>query len=244
MDIKTVIHGSEVWRVAKSKEAFRSLCREAEFTRFFFSISNLLIPRHLLMPDLPGIEYPYIPGELFGRSFYEQLSDDQKEQVAQQLSTFVKLVHETPLSLADSWGLEGMEDSSPYVEAFLQSEAAPRWIALCEKYFKLWKKLPQETVVIHGDLSEFNILTDETKITAVIDFAKVCKGAIWRDFSYLYRVSPKLVERMLELYGRPDLLEPVRLDCIIGLFEKINRNIPKGRQDRIERYFTLLEEFV
>ena len=148
--------------------------------------TNVQIPVPLRMGE-PSCHYPfqfsiyrYLPGKSINLL---TLNQKEKEQLAFDLSCFLQKLHKiTDINPLDQYMHSDRGNHVSIYDAQLRAQTLKlKTLIDSKKAIGLWKKacatkwkgLP---IWAHGDLAVGNILVQESKLSAVIDFGSVCKG--------------------------------------------------------------------
>jgi len=176
--------------------------------------------RNKTLPELPEIEiheqpqavakYSKITGETFDRKWYAKLSDDKKQDLAQQLAEFLIALHSIDkqsseveaISFSPSWELDPekiQQQLGDKTDLAIKASLA----TVLSNHEKL--EVPESSLVLgHFDIHGSNILVDKNAgaITGVIDFGNCKIGDIHQELSVMNLSSPDLAKRMLFAYQK------------------------------------------
>lgn len=123
--------------------------------------------------------YQFIPGKSVNTL---KLTTDEKKELANDLASFIKNLHQVPTKDAPKGGLHNYyrgchqsiydKDAREDIETLSDIIDSSKALNLWEKALK--SKWMQKPVWVHGDLAIGNLLMQNGKLTAVIDFG--CMG--------------------------------------------------------------------
>lgn len=213
-------------------------------------INQELIPE-VYVPSIEILEYgttllaaqPRVVGESLSSEAYSELTDREREKLADEIVRFVSLLHVTPESFldtamtqrtpkrAESYPLKrvGREqlvfgrDAREMVEEFNKSNFVRASVIFerCIRYCETSSDVPDE-VFGHFDLHGYNILIDpgRGRIAGIIDFENCERHDRALEFCRFPLVSTELldqIERKYTAYGHT-ALERGKIDAYYGLF--------------------------
>lgn len=176
------------------------------------SVSGVEIPKVLSEhSDPPYFITTFLHGKHLSATDINNLSVAQQEEIGRQIARFIYAMHTKCLvtdvaALRKELGLDLMAEE-PWencFEAALQNKTLPNPTqdALAKKYFLLWKSLTTKSsvVVLHDDLHVDNLLFQDNKLSAVLDFGDTNIGIPEQDFRQLYRINDLILTAAIVLY--------------------------------------------
>ena len=179
-----LIDEAYVLRIGAREDAVRRLTRETELLQ---RLENKIpVPKILAFGQENGSIYQiqhYLPGEKL-ISVWKNLQPEAQESLAAELAGYLKILHSTPPASPGFASQDGQryETWKDLILARFQNtleeikrlniQMVPGYVELAVNYFEENKPVLEESVpaLIHGDLTMVNILVDQGKISAVLDF--------------------------------------------------------------------------
>ncbi len=189
-----------------------------------------------------GAIHRLVPGSPTGT--YSLRGTARREHLA-GLGRFLATLHTTPASLARQYGVETRdmwrEVSRPRIEATIEvaGEATRRWLREQIEAFEMLDLASVPSVLIHGDISPENLLTDSRgHLCGVIDFAEARLSDPALDFAgILHRFKWRDLEVVLANYDAPvdaTLLERTRIYIAISpVYSVTDGYVALGTGERI-----------
>ncbi len=172
---------------------------------------NLQVPHYLaseLCKDYPFVYYKMIEGEPLTLESYQRFSKSDKDQLAQNIATFLNTLHETDLT--DCQSLKKINAKANYEDfyrqitevcfKYLDSQEQTKSELLFANYFKHPEWQEFKPTVVHGDLSENHILLSNGGI-GVIDFGDTSIFDPAIDLSWFYLFDKDLFYNVLSRYS-------------------------------------------
>ncbi len=283
-----LIDGQVVLRIGAREDALNRLSRETELLR---SLENEIpVPKVLAFGQQEGYVYQlqrFVPGKKL-YLVWKDLSPAAQDNIAAELAGYLKRLNDTTFAYFGNTG-----DENPPVESWsdflsnrfqhtldeikaLNIRMVPGFIELAVDYFEAHKSVLQDgaPVLIHGDLSLVNILVDQGKISAILDFEYALQAP--RDYELEATESfclypndwaeedhevfctadfaafiPLLQKHYPEVFATPNLRERVNLyhlEACLGshlAWRKDNlRTIPPERMAAKEFYLARIANFI
>ena len=171
------------------------------------------IPYYKFVPNDQSFGgYPLIDGEPLSAKKFNNFTNQQKKQLANELADFLTALHKTPISKAKKIGLKfewsHQDELKQYKERRKHIIKVLNQKELCfvdnlmEKYVSL--KLPKNCLV-HHDLSEDYILAKNNKLSGIIDFGDSSLNDPAVDFAWFWELGEDFVQKVYKRYdGRKD----------------------------------------
>ena len=178
------IDNAYVLRIGARENALQRLQHETALLQSI--VNEIPVPRVYAFGQHDGFVYQiqqYLPGQsLFSQ--WKTLTPQVQENLVAELATYMKILHNRTFPYFG----QGHEDTPPYESwadllsakfqqtidelATLQIRMVPGFLELATAYFDAHEHLLQNGVPVltHGDLTLANILVDEGKISALLDF--------------------------------------------------------------------------
>ena len=179
-----LIDDEYVLRIGAREDALQRLTRETELLR---SLANKIpVPKILAFGQQDGSVYQiqqFLPGQKL-ISVWKDLSPHVQEKLAAELAAYLKTLHSMPLS-SSGFASQDSKQCGTWLELIsgwfqrtlgeieqLKIQMAPGFIELALNYFDENSQVLEGSVpaLIHGDLTMVNILVDQGKISAILDF--------------------------------------------------------------------------
>lgn len=205
-----IVNGNTAFRFAKDDYGQRVLAIEVRLLELIRPHVTLAIPQPFYIGQ-EAIAYALLPGESLLRGCLDALNEQAKQQVADQLATFLRQLHAVPYDesvpvtpapcrYADWIGIRRRVEERIYP---LLMKHQRTWL---EAFFKGMLDNPANfdytPCLIHGDLSCYHLLFDvpSHSLTGVIDFGVAGIGDPAVDFACLLQYyGGSFIER---LYGK------------------------------------------
>jgi aminoglycoside phosphotransferase (APT) family kinase protein len=199
-----------VVRVPKDRGALDVLRREEKFCQYVLTLTPPLETPDLVVHEVDG--YPFslhrkIGSGLFTQKKYKALTDYERDEAAEKLAVFFMLMHETPLSYAETT-LGAPKRAGPScfkrivqtIEEKLDPNLKEFAHAVVREY-RNWPTEKQQLVFGHFDLHDGNVGADSNgRLVGAFDFADCAIGDIHDDFAPLFYISPDLASRTVARY--------------------------------------------
>ncbi len=206
-----ILNNERVFRFPKNEQASKALEKEA-------AVLRLLQPRCTLpIPDFDTYEedfvsYRLIPGRALLLEDLQALPAPRQDALAEQLATFLRQMHSTPLEEVRAAGI-GESDAARRPVAWLRlyEEVRRELYPLMLTHTRQWIErlfaplladpswMTGETALINGDIGPYHILYDEQQqtIQGIIDFGTAGLGDPARDYAVLlYNYGESFLHRM------------------------------------------------
>ena len=198
-------------RVPKDKGALEVLRREEQFCQYVLALMPPLETPDLVVHEVDG--YPFslhrkIGSGLFSRAKYENLTGYERDETAEKLAVFFMLMHETPLSYAETTlgapkrpGPSCFQRIAQTVEERLDQDLKKFGHAIVREY-RDWQTEKPQLVFGHFDLHDGNMGADSNgRLVGAFDFADCAIGDVHADFAPLFYISPDLASRTVARYS-------------------------------------------
>ena len=173
-----------VLRIGAREDAFQRLKQETELLQ---SLHNKIpVPEIRAFGQLDDLVYQiqrFLPGQKL-ISVWKDLPHNVQENLAAELAAYLKILHGMPLSFSgyvnqngqryDAW-VDLLTDQFKHILEEIKKiniRMAPGFIEMAENYFNENKHVLEDRApaLLHGDLTMVNILVNEGKISAILDF--------------------------------------------------------------------------
>ncbi len=202
-----------IFRFPKREDALRQIKQEVEvLNNIQHKLPNdIQVPHYLaseLQRDYPFVYYKMIQGIPLSLELYQKLSDSEKDQLAQNIATFLNILHGAESTSCSS--LRKVDAQSHYRDLYqqitkkcfkyLNAQERTKSEYLFANYFNHpeWRRF--EPTVVHGDLSENHILLSRNGI-GVIDFGDTSIFDPAIDLSWFYIFDEDLFRNVLSRYS-------------------------------------------
>lgn len=203
--------GDYIVRVPKDIGTLEGLRREEQVCQYVLALALPLETPDLAVHEVDGYSFSLhrkIGSALFTRAKYENLIDSEKDEAADKLAAFFMLMHETPLSYAETTlGAAKRPGPSCYqrIAQTIEEKLDPDLRAFGHAIVREYRNLPtekQQLVFGHFDLHDGNVGADSNgRLVGAFDFADCAIGDIHDDFAPLFYISPDLAFRTVARYS-------------------------------------------
>ena len=179
-----IVNDDVVFRFAKDEYGVRALATERRVLDLVRGRVGLPVPTPFYA-DEDCMAYPLVSGEPLTRAWLTSLTDDAQQAVADQLGSFMRALHETPVS-ADFPTTPAPSTKERWQHNYERNKELvyplllPHQVAWVESLYaealgdpNFFAYTPR---LVHADLAPYHILHDETKLTGVIDFGTAGLG--------------------------------------------------------------------
>lgn len=179
-----LIDGEYVLRIGSREDAFQRLKHETELMHSL--VGKIPVPRIYAFGQQDGLVYQiqqFIPGQKL-YSIWKRLQPDVQENIVAELAAHLKILHSMispnfgyarqDTKRYDAWPdflSDKFKHTLEEIKA-LNIRIVPGFLELAVNYFDVHKHVLQDGVpaLVHGDLSLMNILVDNGRISAILDF--------------------------------------------------------------------------
>ena len=180
-----LVDGAYVVRIGLRQDAFERLRHETELMRSL--VDQAPVPRIYAFGQMEGCVYQvqqFIAGQKL-YAVWKDLQPDAQDNIVAELAGYLKTLHSRPAAYFGdgrsdasqrftNW-LDVLEDKFKRTLAeicVLNIRMVPGFLELAADFFEEHKRVLREgtPVLIHGDLSLVNILANDGKISALLDF--------------------------------------------------------------------------
>lgn len=200
-----VVENEIAYRFPRREDYLKKLPIEVKFIQLIIDKLPLSIPNLKLETDRENsfvyATYQYITGEQLSRNIFQELSENEQKNIAQQVGFFLSTLHSFDINKAKEIGIKHEDMSQVWTQRLIRirnvvfphiPKNEQMWIeAVFAMYFNTLKNMSFREVVIHGDIAPEHILLDFAKhsISGVIDFGDISISDPAYDFfqlSYYY----------------------------------------------------------
>ncbi|NQY38148.1 MAG: cupin-like domain-containing protein [Alteromonadaceae bacterium] len=203
------INSEYIVKFPRSNFGVQGLYAEQEVTDFIRNKVQLGIP-DISIHEEPVVlgRYPKLPGKSFAQTHYEQLSEQTKANLAEQLAQFMADMHVIPLENMKQTGIEKASSWKSHIDFINQHLAEEnddviKTLLLEVENNKLIFNVSDDDLVFgHFDLQSRNILLNgnHQSISGIIDFGQCKIGDLHQDLSVMNLSSPELAKRTVLAY--------------------------------------------
>jgi aminoglycoside 2''-phosphotransferase len=259
-----LVDGRWIFRFPRSTDVAKRLAVEICLLPRLALFLPLPIPRfELIARDEVGqpicVGYPAIPGVPMRPALLQALPVESVKRMAEQLGSFLRALHATPLEQAVACGVmppaysprELVERQLRRVEVTIFPVLSADERVWVEQRFQMTLADPvllaYAPVLCHGDFTSDHILFDRDgqRLTGIIDFGDLTIGDPVGEFTWRADYGEHFFERVLAVYGPTDraFAERVmfRINCeplgqiAYGLEAGRSEDVAEGRQVLRER---------
>lgn len=203
--------GDHIARFPKDRGTLNVLRREEGFCQYVLALTPPLETPDLVVHEVDGYHFSLhrkIGSGLFTQKKYEDLTGYEKDEAAEKLAVFFMLMHETPLSYAETTlgapkrpGPSCFQRMARTVEERLDPDLKGFGHAIVREY-QDWQTEKPQLVFGHFDLHDGNIGADSNgRLVGVFDFADCAIGDVHADFAPLFYISPDLASKTVARYA-------------------------------------------
>ena len=217
-----LVNNEYIFKHSKHDEARYSLKKEVQVLNYLKGRVTLQIPDIEYYNEEYGVcGYKEIKGDKLTPIIYKNMSDDEKNRLAQDIALFLKEMHSVPLPDIDELELNLIDD--------YKSDYSALWETIYDKipdkskeYLNnLYRKILNDEritkyvkALCHNDLSCNHIITQNRMAVGIIDFGDAAITDRDKDFVYLLEDSIQEIGRefglrVLEYYDHPDIAIPI-----------------------------------
>lgn len=197
-------------RAPKNEGTLEALRREEQFCQYVLALMPPLETPDLVVHEVDGYAFSLhrkVGNGLFTRAKYENLTVYEKDEAAEKLAVFFMLMHETPLSYAETTlgapkrpGPSCFERIAQTIEEKLDPNLKEFGHAIVREY-QDWPTEKQQLIFGHFDLHDGNVGADANgRLVGAFDFADCAIGDVHDDFAPLFYISPDLASRTVARY--------------------------------------------
>lgn len=196
-------------------------------------------------------------GEELTLDLYNSLSDEEKEQIAKDMASFLVYLHaKKPEKTTEKLNLcDYLDKIADHIKTLQTEEEQIRLLEQIEE-FKTRDTNDEICVLIHGDIRSQNVLYDkDTKKVAIIDFELLEQGNIYHDFvpfaAASFELNYELLFNIVDYYNQASDYkvdkEKIRLFHELGIWDEYVRcSINNGNDYLSEEVYifskTLIEQ--
>jgi aminoglycoside phosphotransferase (APT) family kinase protein len=193
----------------KNKEEIEGFAKEIKLLDYLKNKVNISIPNYIFRSkDGSFGGYEMIKGyELTPEEFGKIQARDRKK-LSLQLAQFLNILHKTPkkyfskeTAAGDGGGLEKLHLRMKKTVYKKISEKEAKDIDAFFDDFKKMKKRSKKRVLVHGDLTNGNMLYKNGRISGIIDFADFRLDSPAIDFNGLWDFGEEFVKMAIKDYG-------------------------------------------
>ncbi len=201
-----LVNNEYVFKQSKHAGARINLRREVRVLNYLKGKTTLQIPDIEYYSEKYSVcGYKKIKGSRLTPDVYKNLSDDEKDMLAQDIALFLRELHSIALPAVDGLELDIVDDyCSDY--AALRETVYDKIPDKSKEYIKgLYKRVLNDErivqyvkVLCHNDLSCSHIIMQHNRAVGVIDFGDAAITDRDRDFIYLLEDSSEEIGRNLK----------------------------------------------
>ena len=230
--IAYLVNEEYVFKRSKHDEAQVALKKEVQVLNYLKGKITLQIPDMVYYSEQYGIcGYRVMKGETLTPAIYKNMSDDEKDKLAQDIALFLGELHSVPLPDIDGLEINVIDDyksdyyalrkliyhkipdkSKEYLDCFYKKIFSDERVA---KYVK---------ALCHNDLSCKHMLIQNNRLVGIIDFGDAAITDRDKDFVYLLEDSHEEIGREFGLK-------------VLGYYHHPNKDIPIMKADLNVEYY-------
>ena len=220
--IAYLVNYEYIFKQSKHDEARKNLKKETQVLNYIKGKVTLRIPDIEYYCEEYGVcGYKEIKGEKLTPIIYKNMSDDEKDKLAQDIALFLREMHSIPLPDIDESELHVIDDYKSDYET-LRETIYDKIPDKSKEYLdSLYKRILDDEritkyvrALCHNDLSSNHMIIRNNKVVGIIDFGDAAVTDRDKDFVYLLEDSIEEIGRefglkVLEYYNHPDISIPI-----------------------------------
>ncbi len=212
------VNDEYIFRQSKYVEVRINLRKEVQVLNYLKGKVTLKIPEVEYYSDEYGIcGYREIKGEKLTPAIYQNMSDAEKDKLAQDIALFIREMHSLPLPDINKLELNIIDDYKSDYEALKDiiydkiPDASKEYIEhLYARIFDDERISQYDEALCHNDLSCNHIIIQNNKAVGIIDFGDAAITDKDKDFVYLLENSYQEIGRefglkVLEYYNHSNI---------------------------------------
>lgn len=217
--IVIVVNNELTFRFPRRENYARTLPIEVSFLNLFADKSPIRVPKLIYQKDkksgISYVTYDFIPGVQFTKSISETFSKEELLTIAQQLGSFLTVVHSFPIEEAKQLGIKQIDSFGSWKKRLtkIKKEVFPyidgneqQWIiTMFENFLETIAKVPIKSVFIHSDIMPEHIIIDPKThtLSGIIDFGDIEIADPAYDFTFLARYGQDFLNESYKSYALP-----------------------------------------
>ncbi len=229
-----LVNNEYIFKISKHEEARRNLKKEIQVLNYLRGKLPLQIPIVEFYSEKYSIcGYKEIKGTILTPYIYNNMTNEEKEKLAQDIAIFLKKLHSLPLPDIEDLDFDVLEDYKNDYELLNKMvydklpDKSKRYIDnLFSKIFNDQRIIKYDKALCHNDLSCNHIIMQNNKVIGIIDFGDVAITDRDKDFIYL-------LENSNEELGREFGLK------VLNYYNHPNKDIPILKADLNEDYYPI-----
>lgn len=220
--IAYLVNNEYIFKQSKHEEARINLKKEIRVLNYLKGKITLQIPDiEYYSEEYSVCGYKEINGDKLSPGIYKNLSDDEKDMLAQDIALFLREMHSIPLPAIDGLELHVIDDYKSDYDT-LRETIYDKIPDKSKEYLDdLYKRILTDEQITeyvralcHNDLSCNHIIIQNNKVIGIIDFGDVAITDRDKDFVYLLEDSSEEIGRgfgikVLEYYNHPNIDIPI-----------------------------------
>jgi len=173
--------------------------------------------------QIHGCAYPYLQGVPLTAEQLAALPSNQRHRLAEQLGSFLTLLHSIPINIGKSIGIplrdrsywsKHLDNIINYAGQHMEKEQKKSVKSMFEEFFAWTSFSPLPEAIIHGDLRSDHILVHPHTydLVGIIDFGDACIGDPAFDFAGIWNeYGESFAQKVMGHYHSKDVDHPVPL---------------------------------
>lgn len=216
--IAYLVNYEYIFKQSKHDEARINLKKEIQALNYLKGKVTLQIPNIEYYSEEYGVcGYREIKGEKLTPTIYKNMSDDEKDKLAQDIALFLGEMHSMPLPNIDELELNVIDDYKSDYDTLREiiynkiPDSSKEYIDnLYKRIFNDERISQYVKALCHNDLSCNHIIIQNNKVVGIIDFGDVAITDRDKDFVYLLEDSSEEIGRefglsVLKYYVHPNI---------------------------------------
>ena len=217
-----LVNNEYIFKQSKHDEARSNLKREVQALNYLKGKITLQIPDIEYYSEEHGAcGYKEIKGDKLTPIIYKNMSDDERDTLAQDIALFLREMHSIPFPDIDGLEIQVIDDYRGDYEALRETiydiipDKSKEYIDDLYKRIFNDKRISQYVKALcHNDLSCTHIIIRQNKAVGIIDFGDAAITDRDKDFVYLLEDSSGEIGRefgikVLEYYNHPNIDIPI-----------------------------------
>lgn len=215
--IAYLVNYEYIFKQSKHDEARNNLKKEIQALNYLKGKVTLQIPNIEYYSEEYGVcGYREIKGEKLTPTIYKNMSDDEKDKLAQDIALFLGEMHSMPLPNIDELEVNVIDDYKSDYDTLREiiynkiPDSSKEYIDnLYKRIFDDERISQYVKALCHNDLSCNHIIIQNNKVVGIIDFGDVAITDRDKDFVYLLEDSSEEIGRefglsVLKYYNHPN----------------------------------------
>ena len=232
--IAYLVNNEYIFKMSKHEEARRNLKKEIKVLNYLRNKLSLQIPVIEFYSEKYSLcGYKEIKGTILTPDIYNNMTDSEKEKLAQDIAIFLKELHSLSLPDIEDLELDVFEDYQSDYESLKKMiydelpDNVKKYIDnLFIRIFNDERIIKYDKVLCHNDLSCNHIIMQNNKVIGIIDFGDVAITDRDKDFIYLLKNGDEELGREFGIK-------------VLNYYNHPNKDIPILKSDLNDEYYPI-----